>query len=145
MDFSDILVIEFIPLAIDHILAVCYVVSTCNRGNVFGVQSTQRRTRVWIRNLNRDNTRILKYTELPLGVGRPAITGTNTKHEEGRLPVVSGEQGSEKTECPPADQVPTSRMWHISLGSVLQAQTYLVPSQFRHRCTGDKDLLPAVP
>jgi len=30
MDFGDILVIKLIPLAIDHVLAVGYVMPTCN-------------------------------------------------------------------------------------------------------------------
>ena len=46
MDFSDILVIELVPLAIDHVLAVGYVMPTCNRENTtllgFGVQTEVR-------------------------------------------------------------------------------------------------------
>lgn len=46
MDFSDILVIKLIPLAIDHILAVGYIMATCNKENMtllgFGVQTKVR-------------------------------------------------------------------------------------------------------
>lgn len=46
MDFSDILIVKLVPLAIDHVLAVGYVVPTCNRENRtllgFGVQTEVR-------------------------------------------------------------------------------------------------------
>lgn len=45
MDFSDILVIKLVPLAVDDILAVSYVMPACNRENAallgFGADRTQ--------------------------------------------------------------------------------------------------------
>lgn len=66
MDFSDILVIKLIPLAVDHILAISYVMPTWNRGSTalmgFGVHTAVR-------------PGLMSATQTELAVGREQTEG----------------------------------------------------------------------